>query len=169
MKEFREDVNFIIINEPVFVPGKGKGPFTKPFKASGSQIRLFRRLNIQVTIVDEDYEVSQNDQTEVVRNETPKVEENKETENNVSEDSPEEEETTEDEDVKEENSVETEVEEDHSEETEENTEEAEETLTKSELEQFTVSELKKELDNRGIEYARNARKNDLIELLINNA
>lgn len=170
MLEFNEDNNFIIINEKAFVPGKGKGPFTKPFRASGSQIRLFRRLGLQVTIVDENFnfekDSSNEEQTtpedikEEVNNDTKELE--KETKENIEKEVEAEESVKEDsDDVEEETSEEKTLDEKV-----EDAEEDKETLTEEELKEFTVAELKKELDNLGVEYAKNARKQELIDTLL---
>ncbi|QPI17128.1 hypothetical protein [Staphylococcus phage vB_StaM_SA1] len=156
MLNFREDNNFIIINEKAFVPGKGKGPFVKPFQASGSQIRLFRRLGLHVTIVDEDYEYPSSKKEE----EETKVEDQEVSE--AVEDKADEkiEEKVEEPESQEEEEAETE---------EESKEEAKEVeVTEEDLNEFTVAELKEELDSKEIEYANNARKKDLIELLLQN-
>lgn len=189
MLNFREDNNFIIINEKAFVPGKGKGPFVKPFQASGSQIRLFRRLGLHVTIVDEDYEYPSSKKEDTIKEENKKDSgENKDERNSKSNDEKSQEEQSigeessreskvddgSDQDVSEkiDDKAEEKVEEAESEkEEEETTEESKEEevkVTEEDLNEFTVAELKEELDSKEIEYANNARKKDLIDLLLQN-
>lgn len=181
MLNFREDNNFIIINEKAFVPGKGKGPFVKPFQASGSQIRLFRRLGLHVTIVDEDYEYpsskKDNEEDKDERNPKSSGEKSQEKQSNGEESSKEskvdggkDQEVSETIDDKVDEKIEEKVEEAESEKEEEETaEESKEVeVTEEDLNEFTVAELKEELDSKEIEYANNARKKDLIELLLQN-
>ncbi|WRM43486.1 hypothetical protein [Staphylococcus phage LY01] len=181
MLNFNEDNNFIIINEKAFVPGKGKGPFVKPFRASGSQIRLFKRLGLQVTIVDEDYVYpsdksdKKEDKNETVSesSDTQPQEESNNEEKKLDEETESKETESKETESKETESKETESKEPESKETEELKEEDKEAkvygeikVTEEELNEFTVAELKEELDSKGIDYVKNARKQDLINLLL---
>ena len=167
----------VIINEEGFIPGLGRGPFKTPFDLDSNQVFNLRQLGYLVLEVKESP-----DRIKLDPSHLPKKESQPEEEGSLIEEINTEEETESNEDQEVEETDETADEElDTEEETESNEDqEVEETdETADEEEEFdelvkeigkesTVPELKKLLDDAGIEYKYNARKDELLEKIDQN-
>src|SRR5699024_6593024 len=167
----------VIINEEGFIPGLGRGPFKTPFDLDSNQVFNLRQLGYLVLEVKESPDRIKLDPSHLPEKESQPEEEgslieeiNTEEETESNEDQ-EVEETDETADEELDTEEETESNEDQEvEETDETADEEEEfdELVKEIGKESTVPELKKLLDDAGIEYKYNARKDELLEKIDQN-
>lgn len=168
----------VIINEEGFIPGLGRGPFKTPFDLDSNQVFNLRQLGYLVLEVKESPDRIKLDPSHLPEKESQPEEEGSLIEEVNTEDGDQEVEETE-ETADKELDTEEETESDEDQEVEETADEEEESQEESEDEEFdelvkeigkesTVPELKKLLDDAGIEYKYNARKDELLEKIEQN-
>lgn len=171
----------VIINEEGFIPGLGRGPFKTPFELDSNQVFNLRQLGYLVLEVKESPDRLNLDPSHLPEKEFQPEEEGsliEEVDTEGEDQEVEESDETVDEEVDTEEESES-NEEQEVEESDETTDEEDESQEESEDEEFdelvkeigkesTVPELKKILDDAGIEYKYNARKDELLEKIEQN-